>query len=84
MQDPKRMLHCLPEAKGELPNGSVGELQIPLFCAENSKQRLEKRMKVCYDDVNTLICESETNFQKGTVKSWQDLLIQIGLKWKHC
>lgn len=55
-----------------------------LFSAENSKQRLEKRMKVCYDDVNTLICESETNFQKGTVKSWQDLLIQIGLKWKHC
>lgn len=41
-------------------------------------------MKVCYDDVNTLIRESETNFQKGTVKSWQDLLIQIGLKWKHC
>lgn len=31
MQDPKRMLHCLPEAKGELPNGSVGELQIPLI-----------------------------------------------------
>ena len=31
MQDPKRMLHCLSEAKGELPNGSVGELQIPLI-----------------------------------------------------
>ena len=64
MQDPERMLHCLPEAKGELPNGSVGELQIPLFSAENSKQRLEKRMKVCYDYINTLIHESNNDLRK--------------------